>query len=160
MLQRIQSAYLSVVVLLSLALFFLPLSLIITTTDPGIENTSSYLLKLTSVTKQTNGIDQNMSTPFLLLILNVTTGLVGTICIFLFKNRKKQMQLCRILLILICLFIGAIFWTEGQYKNLSGGKITYLIGTYIPVIQLILVYLSDRAIKKDDDLVKSADRLR
>ena len=36
----------------------------------------------------------------------------------------------------------------------------YLIRIVIPVVNLILLLLASRGIKKDDDLVKSYDRLR
>jgi hypothetical protein len=34
------------------------------------------------------------------------------------------------------------------------------IGMFIPILVVLLIVLANRAIKKDEDLVKSADRLR
>ncbi|MDC3260260.1 DUF4293 domain-containing protein, partial [bacterium] len=39
-------------------------------------------------------------------------------------------------------------------------KPTYALGIYMPVIGMVLSFLASKAIKKDEDLVKSVDRLR
>jgi hypothetical protein len=39
-------------------------------------------------------------------------------------------------------------------------RIDYGLGMYLPVIALAFTFLANRGIKKDEDLVKSVDRLR
>jgi len=47
-------------------------------------------------------------------------------------------------------------------KRLGGGGIpsTYQFGMYIPLISLVFLVLASRAIRKDEALIKSSDRLR
>jgi hypothetical protein len=39
-------------------------------------------------------------------------------------------------------------------------RINFKAGAYLPLIQIVFVFLAQRAIGKDEELVKSADRLR
>ena len=163
MLQRIQTVFLALVVALSITLFFTPLSLVLTGTNavpPSSGAEVAHMLSVISLSKTAGGHTEQMSVSYPLIILNSMIALVALYSIFLYKNRKNQMRFCRFNLIAICLFTGVIFWMEDQLKKSHGGTLTYLVGTYIPVIQLILTFMAERAIKKDDNLVKSADRLR
>jgi len=165
MIQRIQTVYLAIVTALSVTLFFVPLSVSLSNTGPGNTEVAD-MLRLCSITKSSkvafgeDNYSEKTGTPWLLIGLNSAVGVVSLITLFLYNNRKKQMLWCRINLVLICLLTGAIFWMEDSIKNELAGKTTYLAGTYIPVIQLILTYLAERAVKKDEALVRSADRLR
>ncbi|MFM7024074.1 MAG: DUF4293 family protein [Flavobacteriales bacterium] len=96
-----------------------------------------------------------------------------TLTIFFFKKRKLQMLLCKILLVLVLLenilvfFFPWIFiWLSerqmGEFIAVSW-NISYSINPtvfIIPILQLILIFLALRAIKKDEELVRSTDRLR
>jgi hypothetical protein len=39
-------------------------------------------------------------------------------------------------------------------------KIHYLYGSYLPLIQILVIFIAGRYIKKDEELVRSANRLR
>jgi hypothetical protein len=52
------------------------------------------------------------------------------------------------------------FLQENILKQFTIETKTYLVGTYLPLIALLLVFLAQRGIKHDEELVKSADRLR
>jgi peptidoglycan/LPS O-acetylase OafA/YrhL len=91
----------------------------------------------------------------LLLILSIALGTTCFICIFLYKNRKLQLQLCLAalagsVLLLILFYYETQKFVEGAYA------ITALIALIIPV----LLILAARGISKDEKLVKSLDRLR
>jgi hypothetical protein len=161
MLQRIQSVYLAAVAAISIALFFMPLGALTEVVNPqSTGNSASWLFKV-PCTEISGAAGNRVDTGnYVLMVLNSITGILTVMAVFSFKDRKKQLQLCRISLILICLFTAAAYFIEDRLRRESGGTLTYLFGSYLPVIQLILVYMADRAIKKDDDLVKSADRLR
>jgi hypothetical protein len=82
--------------------------------------------------------------------------------IFLFKNRQRQMQLAMLSTILTGLLIVLMFvlgyyyaqrLPEGTTVQISTGAALFL--TAIP-----LLLLAHRAIKKDEELVRSSDRLR
>ncbi len=81
------------------------------------------------------------------------------IAILLFKSRKNQFVVNR--LNMICnLFILGFFVSRSL--NLSGGTIVSEkgIGMLIPLFSIVFLVLANRFIKKDEDLVKSVDRLR
>ncbi len=78
------------------------------------------------------------------------------ITIFLFKNRKLQFVLNR-LNILINLFLLGVF----VYKVLTLSNISEKgFGLLLPVLAIIFLVLANKAIKKDENLIKSVDRLR
>lgn len=87
------------------------------------------------------------------------SALMALICIFLYKNRQNQFVLNRLNLILNLFLLGFFVYRS---LSLSGGTSVSEkgIGMLIPVFSIVFLVLANRAIKKDEDLVKSADRLR
>lgn len=85
--------------------------------------------------------------------------LAGVLSIFSFKNRKRQILLNNISIIINALLIGiSIYWL----LNLSGG-IQFPekgIEPIFPLIAIICLLIANIYIKKDERLVKSVDRLR
>lgn len=93
------------------------------------------------------------------------TILLSIAIIFLFKNRQLQIKLSKLLLLLLTFQVVAIFvYLDASKAFLNPTKfpleIHYKIGMFLPFISLILSYLTIRFIKKDEKLVRSADRLR
>ncbi len=88
------------------------------------------------------------------------SAVLALVTIFLFKNRKLQFVLNRfnILfhLILLGIFVYRMLNLSGEMENISEKG----IGVILPIISIVLLVLANRAIKKDEDLVKSVDRLR
>lgn len=95
------------------------------------------------------------SSNFLLMILSVAVGLLALITIFLFKNRKLQIRLT---LLGIVLQAAVLLLYFQQTKNYVQGNytLTSAISFIIPVF-FILAWLG---IRKDEKLIKSMDRLR
>ena len=142
MIQRIQSIYLLLTVLISASLFFLPLfELPAAATDAASRN---FMITSNAV----------------LLVLSSAIGVLSLVVIFLFMNRPLQIRLCRLILIIIFIMIGLLFFTADTISNGLNQKVVYKIGTYLPLLQVVLVFLAHRSIKKDENLVRSADRLR
>lgn len=85
--------------------------------------------------------------------------LVGALSLFSFKNRKRQILLNNISIIINALLIGVlVYWMQ----NLSGG-IDFPekgIEPVFPLIAIICLFLANIFIKRDERLVKSVDRLR
>ena len=84
---------------------------------------------------------------------------MAVITIFLFKNRKNQFVLNRLNIILNLFLLGFFVYRS---LNLSGETVVSEkgIGMLIPVFSIVFLVLANRSIKKDEDLVKSVDRLR
>tara|TARA_R110002167_G_scaffold103346_2_gene267393 strand:- start:772 stop:1182 length:411 start_codon:yes stop_codon:yes gene_type:complete len=84
---------------------------------------------------------------------------LALMAIFLFKNRQNQFVSNRLNMILNLILLGFFVYRS---LNLSGETLVSEkgIGMLIPVFSIVLLVLANRAIKKDEDLVKSVDRLR
>lgn len=144
MIQRIQSIYLLVAGIISGGLTFL-VNLWATQTSPAI-----------------HVIDLFSSNSFLEKLVPVSffiSALVSIVAIFLFKNRQLQFVLNR-LNILINLFLLGILIYLSQTLSGEASVSEKGIGMFFPIIVILLLFLANKAIKKDEDLVKSVDRLR
>ena len=95
----------------------------------------------------------------LIPILFVVSALLSIITIFLFKNRKLQFVLGRLNILTNLFLLGLLIY---QSLNLSGETVVSEkgIGLVLPIIVIFLLAIANKAIKKDEDLVKSVDRLR
>ncbi|MBF0596660.1 DUF4293 family protein [Faecalibacter rhinopitheci] len=86
------------------------------------------------------------------------SAFLSFIAILIFKNRKFQMLLGGLNIILNILLIGSFLFS---LLNLPGENISEKgIWALVPLISIVLLSIANRLIKKDDDLVKSVDRFR
>ena len=87
------------------------------------------------------------------------SAVLAALAIFRFKDRKSQFVLNRLNMILNLFLLGFFVYRS---LNLSGEALVSEkgIGMLIPVFSIVFLVLANRAIKKDEDLVKSVDRLR
>ncbi|MEO7922617.1 MAG: DUF4293 domain-containing protein [Chitinophagaceae bacterium] len=92
---------------------------------------------------------------FFILLLTVASLILSTITIFLFKNRKQQLQLC---LLGILVAVGMIVLYILQMNKLV--KPVLALFCAFPFLVLIGYYMAYRDIRKDEKLVKSLDKLR
>lgn len=85
--------------------------------------------------------------------------LLAIISIFSFKKRQNQFVLNRLTMIFNFILLGFFVYRS---LNLSGETMVSEkgIGMFLPAISIVLLVLANKAIKKDEDLVKSVDRLR
>lgn len=76
-----------------------------------------------------------------------------------FKKRQLQFVLNRLSIVLNFVLLGVFV-----YKSLSVPGETLVsqkgIGVLLPIISIVLLVMANKAIKRDEDLVKSVDRLR
>jgi hypothetical protein len=96
---------------------------------------------------------------YLYLGLFLGSALLSLISIFSFKNRKFQFVLGRLNIILNFILLGffvyQLLMPPGESNISEKG-----VGIFIPILSIVLLVLANKAIKKDEDLVKSVDRLR
>ncbi len=89
----------------------------------------------------------------------IGSAILSLISIFLFKKRQLQFVLGRINILLNFILLGVfVYWSltvSGETMVSEKG-----IGMLIPIISIVLLVIANKAIKKDEDLVKSVDRLR
>jgi magnesium-transporting ATPase (P-type) len=93
------------------------------------------------------------------IVLGLSTTLT-LLSIVSYKKRQNQFVIGRLNIILNLILLGLFVYRS---LNLSGETPAVSekgIGMFLPVIAVVLLVLANKAIKKDEDLVKSVDRLR
>ncbi len=155
MLQRIQTIFLLVALVSGLSLLIDPMSL--ATVDGDLT-----LLKSQPQSMLDDGIF-HITDHLMLLILVGLTSLICLISIFQFKNRTRQLTLARLGLIgFLLLLILAGFFFYQDYSLLNQGAYLFEVGYGVlsPILSIIFIILAMRAIRKDEKLIRSMDRLR
>ncbi len=75
------------------------------------------------------------------------------------KKRQQQFVMGRLNIILNLILLGLFV-----YRTLTSSGETAIsekgVGMFLPIFSIVLLVLANKAIKKDEDLVKSVDRLR
>ena len=92
---------------------------------------------------------------FFILFLSVAITVIAAIAIFLYKNRKLQLRLT-ILGLVMSLITLALYFNETKKFTQGNYDLTALVALSIPVF----LVLSIRGIYKDEKLIQSTDRLR
>ena len=142
MIQRIQSIYLAVVFALSAIL-----PLVFKLWDDSKKEV--YALELLS--------DLSIIAK-LVPVFFLISALLAMFSIFKYQNRQLQFVLGRIIIMINLFLLGILIYLSlnipGEASSEKG------IGMFIPVVAILFAVLANKAIKKDEDLVKSVDRLR
>ncbi|WP_367752187.1 DUF4293 domain-containing protein [Flavobacterium sp. WC2430] len=100
-----------------------------------------------------------MQNQIYVILLGLSTTLT-ILSIVSYKKRQNQFVVGRLNMILNLILLGLFV-----YRSLNVSGETALvsekgIGMFLPIIAIVLLVLANKAIKKDEDLVKSVDRLR
>ena len=156
MIQRIQTIYLSITAIILVMPIVLELSLASMVSGQG-----EYQLTPVNVILLSNGVTENVSSSFPIagaIALSLFLTIYG---IMQYKNRKFQMKLVQLAMI-IQLVIGVlVFVYADKMADLAdSGSAAYSPALGILALNVVLYLLALRGIKKDDALVRSADRLR
>ena len=104
-----------------------------------------------------SGKNVDLLSYYILLIPTILLVVIPFWNIFQFKNRKGQFVVNRLLLLLSLLLMGNQLL---GYMNIEAYSQDQIWVTISYLLTVILLALSNRAIKKDEDLVRAADRLR
>jgi hypothetical protein len=95
----------------------------------------------------------------LIPILFLLSAIISFVTIFLFNNRKLQFVIGRIVILINLILLGLLIYLSltlpGEASVSEKG-----VGMFLPILAILLLVLANKAIKKDEDLVKSVDRLR
>lgn len=131
MIQRIQTIYLLLAAVVCAAFIFTPFAL----SGSTLLQTLNFLA---------------------LIILSGVVALISLGNIFLFKNRKLQITLCRLALLVIVALIG----TGVYYALTIAGQDLPQYGAALPVVSAVFEFLAMRGVQSDEKLIRSMDRLR
>lgn len=105
------------------------------------------------------GVNVYVKDDVLYLGLFLGSAVLSVVTIFMYKNRKSQFVMGRLNIILNFILLGFFVY---QSLNVSGETAVSEkgIGMLLPIVSIVLLALANKAIKKDEELVKSVDRLR
>jgi len=136
MLQRIQTLYIVISIAAMVVLYFL----------------------LPSATNEESANLIQANSPLMLGLL-LGSLLITIFSITSFKKRQRQFVLNRLTIILNFVLLGVFVYqsltTPGESVLSEKG-----VGMFMPIISIVFLVLANKAIKRDEDLVKSVDRLR
>ena len=156
MIQRIQSVFLLLLALAMLSVLALPLW-------HKVDALVNHELTLTAFSFQAQGFALPATGPVWLIgALAAASAAVAAFEIFQFRSRAKQLLLGSINLLLIVSTLGAMFYFANKGEQLLNLKLEgqFLMGFYLPTLALVLNLLANRFIRRDEQLVRSMDRLR
>jgi hypothetical protein len=99
---------------------------------------------------------------FYIAILIVASALVAFYSISRFKNRLLQIKLGALNSLLMAGVLGLTLWISRQGEEIFTQPQygTYSLGLYLPIVAMICNILANRFIRRDENLVRSADRMR
>jgi|SRR5690554_723781 len=153
--QRIQSLYLFLAILLNGFAFILNIG------ELKIEG-MDYHFSFFGLTEFSTGEMLYASTS--LAVINIVSIFISLLVILMFKKRQLQIKLCQLNLFVQLILLVAIFFLFDAAANSLNLDTEVLLeygpATYLVIVPLVFIYLAIRAIKKDEALVRAADRIR
>ena len=169
MIQRIQTVFLFLTAALLVGLLFVPIWENQELKDGALLGKlvlDAFKLKFESITNDSGAAITRMLIPeknvIYIGVLALSAALSSLFSITRFTNRLLQLKLGMLTSLLISALLGSIFLAIKQGNDLlnTTNKGEYLIGFFLPIGALIFNMLANRFIKKDENLVRSVDRLR
>ena len=156
MIQRIQTLYLFIATIAITLMFFFPIA-------GYYGDLHAFQFSILGMNNMAPDAEMIFTPYFTLpLLFFVVCILIVTITIILlFKNRNKQLKLIKVdMLLNIVLIIGIFILYSRVIQSTIEVSESFKTAVFFPVISLIFLVLSYRAVKKDENLVRSVDRLR
>lgn len=105
-----------------------------------------------SITQFENGIPLN--------VVIILISVISVISILCFRKRKIQMKLTMGLILLSVILIGLLLYYSMILVNRYEATIVAGVKMFLPVLINVFALMAYRKIKRDEELVKSLDRLR
>lgn len=155
MIQRKQSVYLLLTTILSG--LFLKGKFLVLTDKTGSETVFTFNRIYQNIPGSSNELISNIL-PFAAIAILIP--LIAFTIIFLYKKRRLQLKLTLLVLILEFLLIAVGVAYALNFVRMNSGAITMTVSFLFPFAEIILTFLAYRAIKHDEELVRSYDRLR
>jgi hypothetical protein len=157
MLQRKQTLFLLLAAICGGLTFFFPV-------ETFLRDDKIFFLRTTGLfmADGTPVVDAAVKVPFSILIGFLSAVLVAAI--FLYKNRQRQITVVRAMSLLLVAVAVFLFITGNSVKAYleQGGRVEehFGVSAILPLVMVVLAFLAERGIRKDEALVRSADRLR
>ncbi len=154
MLQRIQSLYLLIVLILCSLNAFLPIAEFASSTEVyqlGISGLKQIITDSEPVT---------IEHVWVMAIILIIIPLISLITVNLFKRRMLQIRLTVFNSLLMLGYYGLFFYFRYYFITKYNCEAFFTWTIILPLISIILNYLAIRAIGKDEALVQSLNRIR
>jgi len=153
--QRIQTLYLAIAIVINLVTFTLNIAEF--QIEEQLHEFSIYGL----LDKSGEGMLYSTTT---LSVINMLSVLVSLVVIFMFKKRQLQIKLSQLNLFVQVILVAAIFFmldaAASQFQLDTEIHLNYGIGILTSILPMVFIYLAIRSIKKDEALIRAADRIR
>lgn len=153
MIQRIQTIYLLVALLLTAFCLCVPVA----TFEPvGMGGDAEMYNLWMNMADGTRAF-----TPWPLFAILLLTCPLSVFAIFSYKNRKLQAGLCLWCFLLDLVWIGVysiMFYLKAADTGVKMGNIVF--GACLPFFAAVLFFLARRGVKKDEKLIRDMDRIR
>ncbi len=155
MLQRIQTVYILLFCVVMFLAAFSPFASVV------YQNDSIYFLYPTGWVSQSSLKGFNTYPFFISYLVSISFAILMLVN---YKKRSKQLRYGKICYFFVLLSLVIMFLElSNGLENLgidNNNVVQYSYSMYLLVASLPIIFLANRAIKKDDSLVKSLDRLR
>lgn len=162
MIQRIQSVFLLLAALVMLSVLFLPIWGKIDPQAREVINLNAFQLVYTG--EDRSGTEQIIAIrdTYWIAVFAILAAGVALFSIFQYKSRLRQIQLGALNSLLVGATIGFAYYysTKGNQMLDTTAAGQYYLGFYIMIAALLFNMLANRFIRRDERLVRSADRIR
>ena len=154
MLQRIQTIYILLFAIVLFSASLLPFASL---------NSQDNIYVLFPTGWEKNGGELKKSPMFVGYLVAISFAVLQLVN---FKNRKKQLRYGKICYLIVLLTLVYMFNNLNEQsdvlilENTNSLNVVYSYSMYLLVSSLPLMFLANRAIKKDENIIKSLDRLR
>jgi hypothetical protein len=155
MLQRIQTLYLLIVLVLSSITVFSPVAELI-----AKDTATLYEISWKGICFIEKGKEISVSSVWALTAISAMVPIVTLITIFLYKKRILQIRLSIFNIVILAGYYILLFIYLLPAAKTLHAEWSLKIFSAFPLINIILVILALRAIAKDEALIKSLNRLR
>jgi len=158
MIQRIQTVYLALAAIACFLLFFFPLA---SYYDALEGNYKLFIHGIKYMDPEPKIIFSSWFTTPMIALVSISIAM-DVITILLYRKRPLQLRLISLnVLLLIILVLIIFFFYASRIQTMTRIEPEYnLVGMMLPLVALVFLILSNRAIRKDETLVRSTDRLR
>lgn len=165
MIQRIQTIYLLLAAALMATFLFCPIAQF--DTPDGLYSFTSQGVSTVMAEPAETGAEATVTQTSVftatwgVLALGAVIAVLSLVAIFLYKNRPNQARVCMINAFFMVTFYIIIFLSGYTFqKDLAATHTSWSAYLVMPFVALVLDILAYRAINKDEQLVRSMDRIR
>lgn len=155
MIQRIQTLYLGIASILLIVLFMVNIPLLELTGEDA-----SYQLTQIGLEMHADTGVEKIGQAYAVMVSLVLSLLLSIYAVMQYRNRKFQITLVRFAMLMQLAFIASVVFYLTRLQEMTEGEVSYSPLLLVPIVNIVLYVLAIRGIRKDEELVRSADRLR